>query len=907
MNLLSKIEKRFLPGTYGAIALASLLICAVSGIPLAFPFDVSEPFESLKVMMLTNPAGVFFRNMHYWSAQSFLVFTILHFWDHLYRSTEDNVKKGIWIRLVVSIFFIFFVMLSGFILKGDADSMQARMIFGSLLATIPGGKWISYSLLGKEGDFQILYVHHIATATIFIFIITYEHVRTVWPRMKVFLISLGMLAIFSFLFQAPIQTHITNIVKGPWYFLGLQEILHWTSHPWIVLICLLLLMILLFYIQQIPNKSKLTTKHILAALFIFYLGLTITGYFFRGENWSWTWNVTEAYNPFRPAGIYPENYFTDNTDLGKLNEGCLLCHEPMIGFSKSHDPSAIGCASCHLGNPFTPNKNEAHHSMISIPGNLNNAAKTCGTSQCHPDIITRVNNSIMTTNSGMVSVDRFIFGESDSLSKFSRITEIGHSAADEHLRNLCAHCHLGKNKDEFGSIGQLSRGGGCNACHLNYNQPTATELANYLSSNEPDTFLARNHPALNIEVSDDHCFGCHSRSGRISLSYQGWHETLLDKSEIPDTGTYKILEDQRVLTYVHEDIHHASGMTCTDCHISYGVMGDGNNYLHKEEQVMISCEDCHFSNTPDLAGIDDVDEESKKLLELYGWDEEKISMIIASSGYPMINTRVCGANTPMLILKKTGKMLPMKAPAEVCLNSKGHESLTCGSCHTRWTPQCLGCHNQYDKAADGYDLLANQPVEGSWVEFAGKYMALDPVLGIHENPSTGVREILTFTPGMVLSIALESYPGRRANDDMVFHRLFAPIDPHTTSAKGRDCISCHLDPLMTGYGQGKIHYDMKGSKIKLNFIPAYASNKHDDLPEDAWIPFLKDNDKLSSTRYHHRPFNPEEQKNILFAGTCLLCHDQEEVIMKEAIDDFELVLSKRTPACKEPQWAEPHL
>ncbi|WP_304040937.1 hypothetical protein [Ignavibacterium album] len=44
-------------------------------------------------------------------------------------------------------------MLSGFILKGDADSQQAYNIFNSLLKEIPLiGKNIALTLLGSEND-----------------------------------------------------------------------------------------------------------------------------------------------------------------------------------------------------------------------------------------------------------------------------------------------------------------------------------------------------------------------------------------------------------------------------------------------------------------------------------------------------------------------------------------------------------------------------------------------------------------------------------------------------------------------------------------------------------------------------------------------------------------------------------
>mgnify|MGYP000931432687 CR=1 FL=1 len=73
-------------------------------------------------------------------------------------------------------------MISGFLLKGDADSLQARQILESLTLHIPlFGKSLAFSLLGQSGSFQLIYVHHIATFTIFIAIVMVEHSKKTWP------------------------------------------------------------------------------------------------------------------------------------------------------------------------------------------------------------------------------------------------------------------------------------------------------------------------------------------------------------------------------------------------------------------------------------------------------------------------------------------------------------------------------------------------------------------------------------------------------------------------------------------------------------------------------------------------------------------------------------------------------
>ena len=155
--------------TWGQLTTALFMICCVSGIFIAIPFDVERPYASLSQILIANPAASFFRNLHYWSAQLFLVFSLIHIYDHFRKKEGIRLKKGIWFRLSIGVLIIFLAMLTGFLLKGDADSLQARRILENLITGIPlVGNLLAYSLIGKEESFQLIYVHHIATFTIFI-------------------------------------------------------------------------------------------------------------------------------------------------------------------------------------------------------------------------------------------------------------------------------------------------------------------------------------------------------------------------------------------------------------------------------------------------------------------------------------------------------------------------------------------------------------------------------------------------------------------------------------------------------------------------------------------------------------------------------------------------------------------
>ncbi len=883
--------------TFGNIAFASFIIAAVSGVLLAIPFDIKNPYDSISYMLLTNPGGVLFRNIHYWGAQLFFIFSILHLYDHLNKSTERELKDGVWARLTFSVVVIFFVMLSGFIIKGDADSQQARQIIGTLIGQIPFvGKVLSVSLLGSGNDYQVLYVHHIATATIFLWIIIVEHAKFFWPKLRLVLYLLPVIILIGYIFPPALHDSLSPVVKGPWYFLGLQEILHWLTYPWISMLVGLIFLLALYFLRRISlGKSKII-KRILFGSGILYIVLIIIGFYFRGEDWqfTWPWNnpvITQyQFEPFDNISAPPDSQLAKNNIhevLGR-REGCLFCHSNVTGFSPAHNPESIGCVSCHAGNPFTLNKSYAHQGMILIPGNIAEAKRTCGSASCHSDISDRIQNTLMTTMSGVVSVDKFVFGELKSPDQFSRIDEIGYSAAGTHLRELCASCHLSGTKTELGPITQLSRGGGCSACHLNYDSLSLQSLKSFAKFNTAfdDSANKFYHPSLSIKITNEHCFGCHSRSGRISTNYEGWHDTLLREDEIEKNSAYRILDDGRVFVRAKSDIHYEKGMDCIDCHNSRETMGDGIKHLHEEDQVDIACTDCHFKGIPDTKAINEFDGESQRITVLRKYETKNTKFLtVKKSGYPLINTYINGQNEPELMTKNSNKVLPLKPPALICTEGSAHKNLSCSSCHTAWAPQCVGCHTQYFPGGTGYDLLAQKEISGSWKERPKDYLAEPPALGVRlvKAEDGSVKKVVDdFIPGMIITIQKNDInPDSPDQNNIIFKRLYAPAFPHTISKTGRSCKSCHNDPVALGYGRGKLEYVKVGNYGKWKFTPKYPPIKYDGLPEDAWIGFLQTRDSTSTTRMNSRPFSVEEQKKILSAGACLTCHNGDSKPMKE--------------------------
>ena len=574
------------------------------------------------------------------------------------------------------------------------------------------------------------------------------------------------------------------------------------------------------------------------------------------------------------------NFESTDEGWGRVST-CVECHTTAIHAEDPHQ--FVTCTSCHLGDNKAGNEKKAHSGMVVIPGNLSDVESTCAT--CHSESVHHVLRSLMTSNHGIINVDRYFFGEDTVCKMGVHITMLENTPADLHLKNLCSSCHLGKEKTEVGEITTVSRGGGCNACHLNYKK-----------SNDRKT-----HALLNLEVDDLHCRGCHSRSGRISTNYMGWHETTLN--EMPDdSSNYAHIIDNRIHEFIAEDVHHAAGLQCVDCHGYTDLMGDGKYYAHEEDAVRISCEDCH--GKPDLAGYLSGELYQKVIHERlhasYDFGHSFDSVVVTKKGgVPLTN--VYSKNGALLLVSKLTKA-EHRIPQFVseCSRNGVHGDLDCNACHAQWVPQCIGCHSELDRSRRGFDLRDGSRTEGTWVEHLGGFFAEKPGLGV--STKGNIKEFKPSIPGMIMTrTRLEHEKG----EGDVFYRLFSPSSPHTTG-KSRDCKSCHLSSLALGLGRGSLHYSIEKGYGEWSFESEYSLRKEDGLPEDAWTGLYLDRDTLVSTRNYFRPLNSQEQSDVLLLGACLTCHDQNSPVIRETLtSDFHQMLRNLPEQCILPKTKTP--
>jgi predicted CXXCH cytochrome family protein len=498
---------------------------------------------------------------------------------------------------------------------------------------------------------------------------------------------------------------------------------------------------------------------------------------------------------------------------------CVRCHvAPQTDPTDAHREIAQDCILCHAGNPAARTKAGAHRGLIAYPGDMDSAARACN--GCHADKVAGVRRSLMRTGIGIVTATRKAFGESTDRPGHNDLDHLTHTPADSLLRKQCASCHLGQKKTAHRLDATLDRGGGCLACHINEQSPQA-------------------HPILTARVSDARCFGCHSRSGRISLAYAGLAET-----DQTGSGTSRLADGRSVLARP-DDRHHAAGMSCIDCHTERDLMGVGAEPTptRAKQAVDIACVDCH-AITHTIACAQWPGRYRNLLKRIPYPTDAQTHIAVTAGGTPLWNIELRGDSAWLHRKDGQGRLrippyLADKHPLE-----KQHSLLKCAACHSQWAPQCYGCHMDYDPRASQYDHAAHRDTPGRWNSQMSDIRNTLPPLGVDSD-----NRIVPVLPGMVMTVRHPDWPRQ------LFQRHFQAIEPHTTGP-ARSCASCHHTASALGLGEGELI--RQNGKLRLR--PTHP-NLEDGLPADAWTRL--DLTVRQGDPAEVRPFSRQEMKRIL--------------------------------------------
>ncbi|CAK8723073.1 Cytochrome b/b6 N-terminal region profile domain-containing protein [Candidatus Electronema halotolerans] len=265
---------------WGGHALISLYISLFSGLVLGLQYNPAEPFYSTATIQLTAPFGFFWRSLHYYSSQVFFLLLLVHFAVVIWENSTQFSQTA-WLRLSAIAPVSLLLLFTGYILRDDATGAAAGAIAENIVLSIPLlGRPLNKLLFDvSAAGVQKVYLHHLAGLMLLGGFCLWPHLKrysALWRNhVLLVLLLLGAAAVLS----TPLEPERFGLlhIGGPWFFVGLQELLRLLPAFWAgaavpaVLTSLLLLL-------PAAGRTRQVTLALLTAGLAVYVILSLVGW-----------------------------------------------------------------------------------------------------------------------------------------------------------------------------------------------------------------------------------------------------------------------------------------------------------------------------------------------------------------------------------------------------------------------------------------------------------------------------------------------------------------------------------------------------------------------------------------------------------------------------------------------------
>jgi ubiquinol-cytochrome c reductase cytochrome b subunit len=256
---------------WGGWALICLYISLFSGIIVGIQYQPATPYYSSVSIELIVPFGAYFRSLHYYSSQLFFLLSCCHF-IATYSKTDKFTKKD-WLFLTSSLPVGLLLLFTGYILRDDITGASAGFIAENIIQSIPlVGHTLNDLLFSiSEHGMRKVYLHHIISFDLLLLVLLWAHLRkykTSISQHPLLLISVFILPIYL---TAPLDPELPGIeyITGPWFFLGLQELLRYFP-PFLAGVAIpALLLVFLFSIFKGNRYQRESLYLLLPGLFLY--------------------------------------------------------------------------------------------------------------------------------------------------------------------------------------------------------------------------------------------------------------------------------------------------------------------------------------------------------------------------------------------------------------------------------------------------------------------------------------------------------------------------------------------------------------------------------------------------------------------------------------------------------------
>jgi len=261
---------------WGGASLISLFLSILSGIAVALQYDPNEAWYSTSTIELIAPYGSFWRALHYFSSQAFFLLLLLHLGVVLWKN-EANYSRGAWIRLCATLPSALLLLFTGYVLRGDATGEAAGAIAEHICLSVPliGHQLNDLFFDLADSGLRKVYVHHVIGLVVLGGMAAWPHLRRYTALWRNHLLLVLATVALSVVVPAPVEPSRFGLlfIAGPWFFLGLQELLRYWP-PFVAgVLAPLIPMILLFWLPQSP-KARIRVLLAVGLWLLLYAGLT---------------------------------------------------------------------------------------------------------------------------------------------------------------------------------------------------------------------------------------------------------------------------------------------------------------------------------------------------------------------------------------------------------------------------------------------------------------------------------------------------------------------------------------------------------------------------------------------------------------------------------------------------------
>lgn len=276
------IKSSFVAVRWGEKSMVSLYLSVLSGIVVALQYHPAEPIYSTSTIDLLVPFGAFWRSLHFYSSQALFLLTVTHLVAIVIDRWPEPMAMRKWLPLICSLPVIVLLLFTGYVLRGDVTGEMAGLIAENIVLSVPlFGRLLNELLFSVTSDGMLrVYPNHLIGLGILWGLLSWDHIRKYRVSWRDHGGLVVLLLLGCALVAAPMETERMGVfhINGPWFFVGLQELLRYVPPFWAGVVWPLGVVGALVALAAGSEKRRLLLKNFILGWIILYAIFSVIGF-----------------------------------------------------------------------------------------------------------------------------------------------------------------------------------------------------------------------------------------------------------------------------------------------------------------------------------------------------------------------------------------------------------------------------------------------------------------------------------------------------------------------------------------------------------------------------------------------------------------------------------------------------